>query len=193
MGHSTDAESDEEQEMVTPDLTVSSVPGPDVYTEASEGDTQASGDESGGEEYGEEFDDAHSTLSVLHLQGRELSPVAEVSPEAISRGSTESLNRNCVDLESELNTALSQLNTLTNELNEVEVEESILESRQTKMTETVTFESVPEAMEEDQRNKNSSGSSYEGIISSYHYLLLMAMKLHSTLSNHSKSTPYPSN
>ena len=130
--------------MVTPELTVSSIPDPDIYMDASEGDTQASGDESGGEVYGEGFDDAHLTLSASRLQGRELSPVAEVSPEVLSMGSTpESTNRNCVDLESELNTALSRLSTLTNEL--TEVEESVFESRQTMIPETVT----------------SSGSSFE--------------------------------
>jgi hypothetical protein len=163
------AEFDEDQEMFTPDLTV-----PDaevVFVDASDG----TGDESGGEEFGEEFDDAHSTLSVAH--GRGLSPVAEVSPEQIL-GSSESLNRNTEDLESELNTALSRLSTLTNELTEVEV--SVLESRQTTTTETVTFASVPEAW---QSRKNSSGSSYEG-----RYSMMNVLSIPLSTASHSKHT-----
>lgn len=149
--------------MFTPDLTTSSIPDTDMYMDASEreGGLQASGDESeGGEEYGEEFDDAHSTVALSHLQCRGLSPVAEVSPEAVSVASSESLDNNYLDLESELNTALSRLNTLTDELTEVEV--SVLESMQTKITETVTITSVPEARQGDESRKNSTESSYEG-------------------------------
>lgn len=102
----------------------------------------------------EEFDDAHSTLG----RGRGLSPVAEVSPEAASMGSTESLNKNCGVLESELDTALSRLSTLTDEL--TEVEESIEGSRQTKLTETVTIKSAPQG---NGTRKSSSDNSFEGV------------------------------
>lgn len=98
------------------------------------------------EEEEEEFDDAHSSVGMV----RGLSPVVEVSPEAASLGSSESLDKNCGVLESELDTALSRLSTLTDEL--MEVEESIVESRQTKQTETVTITS----------RKESSDNSFEG-------------------------------
>lgn len=152
---------EEDQELLTPDLTVSSNADTDMYMDASEGEAEmeASGDESGEEG----FDEAHSTLhlDISHLQGRELSPVAEVSPEAVSIGSTESLDRNCVDLESELNIALSQLSNLTVEL--AEVEQSIVGSRQTKITETVTITSVPNARQEgDGSRKSSSETAFEG-------------------------------
>ncbi len=83
---------------------------------------------------------------------RGLSPVPEVSPELGSAGSTESLNKSQT-LEMELNVALSRLNSLTNELTEVEV--SVLETRQTKVTETVTTAAFPEA-------RGDSSSSFEG-------------------------------
>lgn len=149
----------ENQEVFTPDLTEGS--NPDLYMDAWEGEAglEASGDENV-EECGEEFDDARSTLSRQRL-----SPVAEVSPEAVSISSMESLEqRNCVDLESELNAVMSQLGNMTDELTEVEV--SVLESKQTKMTETVTITSVSEARQEDESRKNStetSETSFEGI------------------------------
>ena len=89
------------------------------------------------EEEEEEFGDASSALLQTGLQFRGLSPVAEVSPEVASTGSSESLDKH-TNIESELNMALSRLSTLTDELNEVE--QSVLESRQIKVTETVTIE-----------------------------------------------------
>ena len=141
--------------LFTPDPTVASNPDTERYTDASEGDLEVlSGSESPEEHLltteEEEFDDAHSTLGM----GRGLSPVAEVSPEAGSMDSTESLNKNCGVLESELDTALSRLSTLTDEL--TEVEESIVESTQTKLTETVT-------LTQNGARKDSSNSSFEGL------------------------------
>lgn len=80
--------------------------------------------------------------------------MAEVSPEVASVSSMESLE-NHKDIEADLNTALSHLSTLTNELNEVE---SILESRQTKITETVIIATMPEKT--DERNDSSFEGKY---------------------------------
>lgn len=119
-----------------------------MYMDASEGEGELSREESE-EEYVAKYDDPdHDACSSLHSDAsrtvaRGLSPVVEVSPEVASIGSTESLEKTCVDLESELNTAMSRLSSLTGEL--AQVEESVLESRQTKLTETVMITSVPEA------------------------------------------------
>ena len=112
---------DDHDLLIAPDpTTVASNVDTDRYTDVSEG--PLSGSESAeeclplleeGEE--EEFDDAHSTLGIV----RGLSPVAEVSPQAGM-------------LESELDTALFRLSTLTDEL--TEVEESIVKSKQTKLS-----------------------------------------------------------
>lgn len=134
--------------MLTPDTaTVSSNGDTDLYQDASEGEGHLSGEESESD-YGEQYDDANSGLSP-QVVCRGLSPVVEVSPEVVSIGSAESLegevSAGVEDLESELNSAMSKLTVLTSELDQVSVEESVLESRQTKYTETVTIASVPEA------------------------------------------------
>ena len=152
---------EEYEHLLTPDPTASSNPDTDMYMDASDGesDLAVSGDESAYEEEEEEaeFDDAPSHLNPQHLTCRGLSPVVEMSPEVTHHGSTEALDRNCVDLEEELNTALTRLTTLTGELAEVKV----LESRQTKITETVTIASCPTDTEE--MRKTSTDSSFEGI------------------------------
>ena len=133
-----DTQNDEDDDMLfTPDnTTVVSAGDTDQYVDASEGEGHASDEESEGD-FEDKFDEASSSLRVdspltVH---RGLSPLVEVSPEVASVGSTESLERSCVDLETELNTAMSRLSTLTGEL--AAVEESVTESRQTKHTETV--------------------------------------------------------
>lgn len=149
---------EEYEQLLTPDLPASSNPDTDMYMDASDGETDhaVSGDESAYEEEEEEFDDAPSHLHPQQLVCRGLSPVVEMSPEATSTGSTEALDKNCADLEEELNTALSRLTTLTGELAEVEV----LESRQTKITETVTITSCP--IDTREMRKTSTDSSFEG-------------------------------
>ena len=69
---------------------------------------------------------------------RGLSPLVEVTSEVASPESFESI-RNCEDLETELNAALSHLSNMTSELEDAE--EAIVEARQTKITETVTIKS----------------------------------------------------
>lgn len=136
---------------MTPDPTVGSNADTDPYIDASEGEPDYQTDD------GEEFDDARTTLppdSPPPVCGRGLSPVAEVSPEVASVSSMESLE-NHRDIEADLNTALSHLSTLTNELNEVE--ESILESRQTKITETVIIATMEKT---DERNDSSFEGKY---------------------------------
>lgn len=144
------------EHLLTPDPTASSNPDTDMYMDASDGesDRPVSGDESAYEEEEEgEFDDATSHLHPQRVMCRGLSPVVEMSPEVTCHGSTEVLDRNCEDLEEELNTALSRLTTLTGELAEVEV----LESRQIKITETVTITTDAKEM-----RKTSTDSSFEG-------------------------------
>ncbi len=86
------------------------------------------------------FSDAQLELPYPHPANmqRGLSPLIEVSPELGSAASTESL-RNCADLETELNAALSRLSDVTNELEEAE--EAVIGARQVRVTETVSLES----------------------------------------------------
>lgn len=150
---------------MTPDRdTVASNADTDLYVDASEGEGQGSVEEEESDgNYGEEFDNARSSL---HLDSpppicRGLSPVAEVSPEVASMGSTESLEKRCVDLETELNTAMLKLTTLTDELAQVEQESTTLECRQTTLSETVVTTSVPtEATPESRKTCNQD--SHEG-------------------------------
>lgn len=146
----------EESLLVTPDLMTSrSPPDSDQYTEG-EVSPQSSQDD----EEEDEFDDAHSNLHLELPVCRGLSPVAEVSPELASMGSNESVN-NSKEL-AELNTAMSRLSSLTSEL--IEVEDTVLESRQTKVTETVTITSLPETKPEAGGSwRNSKGNKDEGM------------------------------
>lgn len=157
MGTSRELPQDDSELLVTPDLiTVSS--NADTELLAESGGEEVSGDESG-EDYGEKFDDDRSMVHPdLH---RGLSPVVEVSPELASVGSAESLDKNTGDLESELDTALTRLTTLTDEL--TEVEEAVLESRQTNVKEIVTMSPEVIPGESDSR-KNSSETSFEGTL-----------------------------
>lgn len=142
--------------LVTPDSACSS-PDSEQYTEASEGETIPEDEEE------DEYSDTHSALHPgLHQQRRGLSPVAEVSPEAASAAeSIESVD----NLELELNTALSQLSDLKDEL---VLEESLLESQQTRITETVTLRtSAPKTLQEEEeaaarRTSTDKESLFEG-------------------------------
>ena len=87
-----------------------------------------------------QFDDAHMNLPYVDSvmpPYRGLSPVVEVSSELASSelasaDSVESI-RSCQDLKTELDVAMSRLSSISNELTE-----AVLETRQTKVTETVT-------------------------------------------------------
>lgn len=110
----------------------------------------------------ERFDDAQPDfpyLQPVNLMCRGLSPLIEVSSELASAESTESL-RNCADLETELNAALSRLSDMTCELEEAE--EAVIESHQTKVTETVTLQRAPEA-DSVSASAETTGYSFEGL------------------------------
>lgn len=158
------------RELVTPDPISSH--NLDTYS-YNEGEVdQVSPDEYDSGDEPPQFDDAHLNLPYVDSvmpPCRGLSPVAEVSSELASAESTESI-RNCQDLETELNAALSRLNSMTNELEEVE--EAVLESQQTKVTETVTIgASLPTSKRESggsesgnsrKQSTEKTDSSYEG-------------------------------
>lgn len=88
-----------------------------------------------------QFDDAQMNLPFMDSvmpPCRGLSPLVEVSSEMASSelASADSIEsiKSCHDLETELNVAMSRLSTISDEL-----EEAVLESRQTTITETVTI------------------------------------------------------
>ena len=137
-------EHEDSDTLSTPDSPVSQ--DTDHYTEASEGESTQQHSE-------DEFNDTHSGSPLVIC--RQLSPVVEISPELGSADSVEGVN-DCQALESELNSALTVLDTLRSEL--IAVEESVVEQRQTKITETVTIAQIPEDCVDSQNDSSFEGN-----------------------------------